>query len=100
MGFTQHKKNSVWNTMPTHTHSRRMEVYMYFELPDDEVVFHFMGEPDKIKQIVVRDKQAVISPSWSIHSGVGTINYSFLWCMGGENQIFTDMDAVDMKALK
>jgi 4-deoxy-L-threo-5-hexosulose-uronate ketol-isomerase len=97
MGFTELSPGSNWNTMPVHTHRRRTEVYMYFDLADDQCVFHFMGEPNETKSIVVRNGQAVASPSWSIHSGVGTRNYTFIWAMGGENQEFPDMDHVDMK---
>ena len=97
MGFTELEPGSNWNTMPVHTHRRRTEVYMYFDLADDQCVFHFMGAPDETKSIVVRNGQAVASPSWSIHSGVGTRNYTFIWAMGGENQEFPDMDHVDMK---
>ena len=86
--------------MPSHTHQRRTEIYFYFNLNDNSVVFHMMGEPSETRHIVVRDKQAVISPSWSIHSGGGTKNYSFIWAMGGENQEFEDMDSVKMSSLK
>ncbi len=99
MGFTELAVGSNWNTMPVHTHRRRTEVYMYFDLADDQCVFHFMGEPDETRALVVRNGQAVASPSWSIHSGVGTRNYTFIWAMGGENQDFPDMDHVDMKDL-
>lgn len=100
MGMTILEPENVWNTMPTHTHDRRMEVYFYFDLPDDGVVFHLMGQPGETRHIVVRNEQAVISPSWSIHSGVGTTNYTFIWGMVGENQTFTDMDDVPMQQLK
>lgn len=100
MGMTALAPGSVWNTMPTHTHERRMEVYLYLDLPEDGVVFHFMGPPAETRHLVVRNEQAVISPSWSIHSGVGTQNYSFIWGMVGENQTFADMDQVPMKSLK
>ncbi len=100
MGFTELATGSVWNTMPCHTHDRRMEVYCYFEIPDGAAVFHMTGEPQETRHMVVRNEQAVISPSWSIHSGVGTKNYTFIWGMVGENQTFTDMDEVPMSSLR
>ena len=100
MGMTTLETGSVWNTMPVHTHQRRMEAYFYFGMPDDQVVFHFLGEPSETRHIVVRNEEAVLSPSWSIHSGAGTSNYTFIWGMVGENQTFTDMDAVPMGEIK
>ena len=100
MGMTMLESGSVWNTMPVHTHQRRMEAYLYFNLPQDAVVFHLMGEPDETRHLVVRDGEAVLSPSWSIHSGAGTANYSFIWGMAGENQNFGDMDFVPMANLR
>ncbi|MDG6895717.1 5-dehydro-4-deoxy-D-glucuronate isomerase [Volucribacter amazonae] len=99
MGITHLAEGSVWNTMPAHTHLRRMEVYLYFNIKPEQVVFHFLGEPEQTRHIVVRDKQLVFSPSWSIHSGCGTQNYSFIWGMIGENQTFDDMDFVDMNKI-
>ena len=100
MGMTCLEPGSVWNTMPCHTHDRRMEVYLYFEVPDDAVVFHYMGEPTETRHIVMRNEEAVISPSWSIHSASATHAYTFIWGMVGENQDFDDMDHVDMKDLR
>ncbi|MFO1415194.1 MAG: 5-dehydro-4-deoxy-D-glucuronate isomerase [Burkholderiales bacterium] len=100
MGMTRLEPGSVWNTMPCHTHDRRMEVYFYFGLPPDAAVFHMLGEPTQTRHLVVRNEQAVINPSWSIHSGVGTRAYTFIWGMCGENQVFSDMDHVKMADLR
>ena len=100
MGMTVLESGSVWNTMPAHTHERRMEVYMYFEVPEDQVVFHMMGQGQETRHIVMTNEQAVISPSWSIHAGAGTSNYTFIWAMGGENQEFDDMDTIPTNQLR
>jgi 4-deoxy-L-threo-5-hexosulose-uronate ketol-isomerase len=100
MGLTELEEGSVWNTMPAHTHQRRSEVYVYFNLKPDSFVVHILGEPTETRHIIIRDKQAVLSTSWSMHSGVGTQNYSFIWAMGGENQVFDDMDWIPMQNLK
>jgi 4-deoxy-L-threo-5-hexosulose-uronate ketol-isomerase len=100
MGMTQLEPGSLWNTMPCHTHDRRMEVYFYFDMSENAAVFHMMGEPTETRHLVVRNEQAVISPSWSIHSGVGTQAYTFIWGMVGENQVFKDMDHVPMTTLR
>ena len=100
MGLTELEEGSVWNTMPPHTHQRRSEVYMYFNLGKEGMVMHLLGEPNETRHIIIRDKQAVLSTSWSLHSGAGTKNYSFIWAMGGENQEFDDMDWIKMNDLK
>ncbi|HUP89804.1 MAG TPA: 5-dehydro-4-deoxy-D-glucuronate isomerase [Longimicrobiales bacterium] len=100
MGVTSMHTGSVWNTMPPHTHQRRTEVYLYFDLPEDAVVFHMMGSPEETRSLIVRNGQVALSPSWSIHAGCGTASYSFCWAMGGENQVFSDMQGVDMRNIK
>lgn len=100
MGMTILEKGSVWNTMPCHTHERRMEIYTYFEVPEDNIVMHFMGEPTETRNVVIKNEEAVICPSWSIHAGAGTSNYSFIWAMGGENIAFDDMDHLKPTELK
>jgi 4-deoxy-L-threo-5-hexosulose-uronate ketol-isomerase len=99
MGFTEFEPGSLWNTMPAHTHSRRTEIYMYFDVGEN-LVFHFMGEPKKTRHLVIRDREVVLSPAWSIHCGAGTGAYRFVWAMGGDNQVFSDMDAVPMSDLR
>lgn len=100
MGVTLLDPNNMWNTMPAHTHARRMEVYFYFNVEEPNVVFHLMGEPNETRHVVMRGEQAILSPSWSLHSAMGTGNYAFIWAMAGENQTFSDMDAIAMADLK
>lgn len=100
MGVTELHPGSMWNTMPAHTHDRRTECYLYFDVPDDARVIHLLGEREETRHLVVADRQAIISPSWSLHSGVGTAAYSFVWAMAGENQTFDDMDAAPVTELR
>lgn len=100
MGCTMLDTGCVWNSMPCHTHERRMEVYLYFDMTEDNLVFHFMGEPQETRSIVMQNEQAIISPSWSVHFGCGTSNYAFIWAMAGENRTFTDMDHIKMNELR
>ena len=100
MGVTELMPGSVWNTMPSHTHHRRTEIYLYFNLASDAFVVHLVGAPAETRHLIVRNEEVALSPTWSIHSGCGTSNYSFCWAMGGENQLYTDMQAVDMGAIR
>ena len=99
LGFTELAVGSVWNTMPPHRHSRRTEIYTYFNIPAGHRVLHIMGTPEQTRHLWVHDRCAVLSPGWSVHTGVGTANYSFIWGMGGENQTFADMDGVEIESL-
>ncbi|MBQ5671134.1 MAG: 5-dehydro-4-deoxy-D-glucuronate isomerase [Oscillospiraceae bacterium] len=100
MGLTKLEEGSVWNSVPPHTHERRMEIYTYYNIPDDGIVLHLMGQPQQTRHLVMRNFDAVISPSWSIHAGCGSANYTFIWAMGGENQAFDDMDTFNVNEMR
>ena len=100
MGLTELAEGSVWNTMPAHTHERRMEVYFYFKIPEDQAVVHFMGEPTQVRSVFMHNEEAILNPSWSIHSGCGTQAYTFIWAMGGENRSYDDQDWLETSSLR
>jgi 4-deoxy-L-threo-5-hexosulose-uronate ketol-isomerase len=100
MGFTMLHEGSVWNSFPPHTHDRRTEVYCYFDLPPNGAVLHLLGAPDETRHVMLREKQVVLSPAWSVHCGAGTGGYAFVWAMGGENQEFDDMDKCDLASFR